>query len=105
MQLIDLRHEGAAEQEHRVREEVQREARTPFNLSSGPLVRLTVLQQSESEHVLLLTMHHIISDGWSMGVLVNELGRLYEAYARGEESPLAELAIQYADYAIWQRER
>jgi amino acid adenylation domain-containing protein/non-ribosomal peptide synthase protein (TIGR01720 family) len=105
LQLIDLRHEGAEEQEHRVREEVQREAHTPFNLSSGPLLRLTVLQQSESEHVLLLTMHHIISDGWSLGVLVNELGQLYGAYARGEESPLAELSIQYADYAIWQRER
>jgi amino acid adenylation domain-containing protein len=105
LQLIDLRQESETEQEHRVREEVQREAQTPFNLQSGPLMRLTVMQQSESEHVLLLTMHHIISDGWSMGVLVNELGRLYGAYARGEESPLAELGIQYADYAIWQRER
>ena len=58
----------------------------------------------EEEHVCLLTMHHIVSDAWSMGVLVREVGVLYEAFARGEESPLEEMAIQYADYAIWQRE-
>nr|QEO74613.1 condensation domain-containing protein [uncultured bacterium] len=66
-------------------------------------MRLTVLQLSECEHVLLFTMHHIISDAWSMGVLVKEISSLYEAYRRGEASPLAELEIQYADYAVWQR--
>jgi len=105
LRTIDLREEGEDEQERRVREEVSREAQTPFNLRRGPLMRLTVLQQSESEHVLLLTMHHIISDGWSMGVMINELSQLYGAYVRGEESPLPELGIQYADYAMWQRER
>src|SRR5262249_54303178 len=55
------------------------------------------------DHVALLTMHHILSDGWSMGVLINEVSRLYEAYAKQEPSPLEELAIQYADYARWQR--
>src|SRR4029079_18080610 len=55
-------------------------------------------------HVLLLTMHHIVSDGWSMGILTREVVALYEAYLEGEESPLAELEIQYADYAVWQRE-
>ena len=105
LRAIDLREEGEAEQERRVREEVAREAQTPFNLRRGPLMRLTVLQQSESEHVLLLAMHHIISDGWSMRVMINELSQLYAAYVRGEQSPLPELGIQYADYAMWQRER
>ena len=54
--------------------------------------------------MVLVTMHHIISDGWSMGVLIGEVAALYEAYVAGEESPLAELAVQYADYAVWQRE-
>src|SRR4030095_7605814 len=57
----------------------------------------------EEEHVLLYTMHHIVSDGWSMGILVRELGALYRAYLAGEDSPLPELEIQYADYAVWQR--
>ena len=58
----------------------------------------------EAEHVVLLTMHHIITDGWSMGVLVKEVAALYEVYRRGEQSPLPELEIQYADFAVWQRE-
>src|SRR5439155_13625898 len=68
------------------------------------LLRTMVLRLSEEEHVVLLTMHHIISDGWSMNLLINEVATLYEAYRRGGESPLAELAVQYADYAAWQRE-
>jgi hypothetical protein len=62
------------------------------------------LRLSEEEHVLLVTMHHIVSDGWSMGVLVREVGLLYPALCARAESPLEELAIQYADYAVWQRE-
>ena len=58
---------------------------------------------SDDEHALLITMHHIVSDGWSMGVLINELSALYRAFLRGEADPLPELAIQYADYAVWQR--
>jgi amino acid adenylation domain-containing protein len=81
-------------------EELQR----PFDLAAGPLLRASVLRLSEQEHVLLCTMHHIVSDGWSMEVLTRELTTLYEAYAKGEESPLTELSIQYADYAHWQRE-
>jgi amino acid adenylation domain-containing protein len=68
------------------------------------LLRAELLRLAEDEHVLLLTMHHIVSDGWSAGVLVREVAALYEAYAEGGESPLAELPIQYADYAQWQRE-
>ncbi|HEV2761388.1 MAG TPA: amino acid adenylation domain-containing protein, partial [Pyrinomonadaceae bacterium] len=80
------------------------EASRPFDLSAGPLLRVRLLRVSEEEHMLLLTMHHIVSDGWSMSVLVNEVTTLYAAYARGEESPLEELPIQYADYSVWQRE-
>jgi amino acid adenylation domain-containing protein len=78
------------------------EARRPFDLSQGPLLRVTLIQLSDEEHVVLLTMHHIISDGWSMRVLMKELVTLYEAFSAGRVSPLPELPVQYADYAIWQ---
>ena len=91
------------EREQRVREEARREAGRGFNLGEGPLVRVKLLRLGEEEHVLLVTLHHIVSDGWSLGVLVEEFGALYEAYAEGKESPLEELKIQYADYAEWQR--
>jgi amino acid adenylation domain-containing protein len=78
-------------------------AQRPFNLTQ-PLLRLTLLHLSETDHVLLLTMHHIISDRWSLGVLVRELKILYEAFSKGENSPLPDLPIQYADWAIWQRQ-
>jgi hypothetical protein len=80
------------------------EGRRPFDLSRGPLLRILVLRLSANEHVVLLTMHHIVSDGWSMNLLVQEMATLYQAYSRGDESPLPELAVQYADYAAWQRE-
>src|SRR5207244_10713316 len=76
----------------------------PVEVGVGPLVRGKRMRLGEEEHVLLLTVHHIVSDGWSVGVLVRELGVLYEAYVAGKESPLPELPIQYADYAEWQRE-
>jgi amino acid adenylation domain-containing protein/FkbM family methyltransferase len=79
-------------------------ARTPFDLARGPLVRASLLRLGEEEHVLLLTMHHIISDGWSSTVLVRELATLYEGFSKGEPAALPELPIQYADYAVWQRE-
>jgi amino acid adenylation domain-containing protein len=82
----------------------QREALQPFNLATGPLLRATLLRLSAEEHVLLFTMHHIVSDAWSMGLLVREVAALYRAYQEGQESPLEELAVQYADYAVWQRE-
>ena len=82
------------------------EAVQPFDLVAGPLVRVRLLRisEDEQEHVLLVTMHHIVSDGWSMGIMVRELTRLYAAYAEGLDSPLEELTVQYADYAVWQRE-
>jgi amino acid adenylation domain-containing protein len=81
------------------------EARRPFDLARGPLLRASLLRLDDTEHVLLLTLHHIVSDGWSMGVLFQELAALYDAYVRGGASPLPELPIQYADFAHWQRQR
>jgi len=80
------------------------EAQQPFDLAHDPLLRVTVLQLSGSEYVVLLTMHHIVSDGWSMQILVREIGLLYAAFSTGRISPLPELPIHYADYAVWQRE-
>jgi amino acid adenylation domain-containing protein len=92
------------DQERWVSEVAQEEARRGFDLGQGPLLRVRLLRLAAEEHVALLTMHHIVSDGWSMGVFVRELAALYEAYVGGKESPLPELPIQYADYAVWQRE-
>jgi amino acid adenylation domain-containing protein len=79
------------------------EARAPFDLAHGPLIRGRLVRLADDEHVLLVTMHHIVSDGWSMGVLVNEFSTLYAAFAQGLPDPLPPLPIQYADYAVWQR--
>ncbi|WP_263369219.1 non-ribosomal peptide synthetase, partial [Edaphobacter dinghuensis] len=76
---------------------------TPFDLSVGPLLRACLVRLGDEEHVLILVQHHIVSDGWSMGLLVNELSILYSAYLRGEPNPLPPLEIQYPDYAAWQR--
>ncbi|MBV9108797.1 MAG: amino acid adenylation domain-containing protein, partial [Gemmatimonadetes bacterium] len=81
------------------------EARRSFDLSAGPLFRAVLLRLGEQDHVLLLSMHHIVSDGWSIEVLFRELPVLYAAYREGRESPLSELPVQYADYAVWQREQ
>ena len=80
------------------------QANASFNLQTGPLIRGLLVRESEDEHTLLITMHHIVSDGWSLGVFRNELSKLYSAFRRGEEDPLPELAVQYADYAIWERQ-
>ncbi|MCP4590132.1 MAG: non-ribosomal peptide synthetase, partial [bacterium] len=80
------------------------ETRRPFDLAVGPLLRARLLRSSADEHVLLVTMHHIVSDEWSLGVFVRELGALYAAFSSGKPSPLPELAVQYADFGHWQRE-
>ena len=82
-----------------------REAGRPFDLVAGPLMRAALLALAPGEHVFLVTLHHIVSDGWSMGVLIRELGVLYGAFAQGRPSPLPELPVQYADFALWQRQR
>src|SRR5207249_1069100 len=92
------------EREDRARRLAVEESRRPFDLSRGPLVRAQVLRLGDREHVILLTLHHIITDGWSMGVAARELAALYETYTTGSPSLLPELPIQYADYAVWQRQ-
>jgi amino acid adenylation domain-containing protein len=94
---------NAESAEERVRNLVYEEANAPFDLSAGPLLRARLLQMSESEHVLVLSMHHIVSDGWSNALLIREACVLYESFLKGSESPLPGLPIQYADFAIWQR--
>jgi amino acid adenylation domain-containing protein len=92
-----------AEREAAVARRVDEEAARPFDLARGPLLRASLLRLDAQEHVLLFTMHHIVSDGWSMGVLTREVSALYAAYTEGRESPLPELPVQYADFAAWQR--
>ena len=77
----------------------------PFDLEGGPLVRLAVIRHSDREHTVLCKLHHIISDGWSRGILIREVASLYEAFGRGEPSPLPDLKVQYADFAAWQRQQ
>ncbi|WP_333783192.1 condensation domain-containing protein, partial [Xenorhabdus szentirmaii] len=87
----------------RVAELTEYEGSTPFDLTQGPLIRGQLLQLADEEHVLLFTQHHIISDGWSIGILVRELAALYQAALSGQTASLPPLPVQYADYAVWQR--
>ncbi|HTU47830.1 MAG TPA: condensation domain-containing protein, partial [Bryobacteraceae bacterium] len=89
----------------RLREAMASEGATPFDLTRGPLLRVRLIKLREREYIFLETMHHVVSDGWSWGVFHRELMALYEAYRKGEESPLEELPLQYADYTLWQRDR
>ena len=104
LQAVDLRHLPRAEQEAEAQRLATEEAQRPFDLTRGPLLRITVLQLGAEEHMLLLTMHHITSDEWSMGVLYQEFAVLYEAFLHDQPSPLPQLPIQYADFAVWQRQ-
>ncbi|HYP52501.1 MAG TPA: amino acid adenylation domain-containing protein, partial [Pyrinomonadaceae bacterium] len=103
--LTDLRHLSECDREVETLRLMTEEAQRPFDLAKGPLVRAGLARVADDGHVLLITMHHVASDGWSMDVLVREVGALYEAFSEGRPSPLAELPIQYADFAAWQRER
>jgi amino acid adenylation domain-containing protein len=102
--IIDLQQQPPAERETQARQLITQEAQRPFNLSTDPLLRVTLLRLDEAEHILLLNMHHIVSDGWSIGVLVQEIAALYTAFTSNQPSPLPQLAIQYADFAQWQRQ-
>ena len=103
--VVDLQGLQADEQEGVLRQRVQEEASNPFDLSVGPLIRATILEVGPEQHVFLLTLHHIITDGWSMEVFCRELSILYEDFCGGLPSSLSPLPIQYADYAVWQRQR
>ncbi|MFB6392422.1 amino acid adenylation domain-containing protein [Polymorphospora lycopeni] len=91
------------ERRRRADEAVEADARAPFDLATGPLLRSSLLRLADDEHRWLLNVHHTVADGWSIGILIGEVTTLYGAYARGAASPLAELPIQYPDYALWQR--
>ena len=97
----DLRQHADSEVD--LRQLYEEEAHASFDLEAGPLIRGRLVRQQEDQYALLITMHHIVSDGWSVAVLLNELSALYRAFARGEADPLPELAVQYPDYAVWQR--
>ncbi|NEU76692.1 non-ribosomal peptide synthetase [Hassallia byssoidea VB512170] len=101
--ILDLQQLPSDEREIEAKCIINAEIERPFDLSTGPLLRVTLLQLWETEHILLLNMHHIICDDWSIGVLIRELGTLYAAFAQNQAS-LLELPLQYADFAHWQRE-
>jgi amino acid adenylation domain-containing protein len=100
--VVDL--STSDEREQHLKQLAEAEAQTPFDLAVGPLLRVRLLRLDTEDHALLLTVHHIVGDGWSVGVLMREFKVLYEAYSTGQESALPELGIQYIDFAHWQRE-
>jgi NRPS condensation-like uncharacterized protein len=102
--VIDLSLLKDEEQEQALTTVTEREAKRPFALAKGPVLRTTLLKLGHEHHILQMVMHHVISDGWSMGVLIKEVAALYRAHVRREASPLPELPLQYADYAEWQRD-
>ncbi|HLG64403.1 MAG TPA: amino acid adenylation domain-containing protein [Ktedonosporobacter sp.] len=102
--FIDLQSLPVEQREEKVQQLAKAEAMQPFDLSQGPLIRGKLLCLAPTEHVLILTAHHIVFDGWSKDVFLRELGVLYEAFSQEQGSPLSELPLQYADYTLWQRE-
>ncbi|HEU5378050.1 MAG TPA: condensation domain-containing protein [Ktedonobacteraceae bacterium] len=101
----NLLHLAEAEQKQEIIRAIQKDKQQPYDLEHGPLLRVYLFQKSAEEHILLLSLHHIISDAWSMGILSRELSTLYDAFVNGKPSPLPTLSNQYADFALWQRER
>jgi len=104
LSVIDLSDVPASDREDQARRLADEEARRHFDLARGPLFRRSLIRLAKNDHILLLTLHHIVSDGWSVGVLYRELSVLYGAFSRAQPSPLADLPIQYADFAVWQRQ-
>ncbi|WP_226455022.1 non-ribosomal peptide synthetase [Pseudomonas sp. AF03-9] len=104
LQIIDLSDLPAADREARARQLREDEARTQFDLEQGPLLWVTLVRLDDEDHQLLVTLHHIIADGWSLNILIDEFSRLYAAAAQGQTLELPPLALQYADYGSWQRQ-
>ncbi|MBW4457214.1 MAG: amino acid adenylation domain-containing protein [Nostoc indistinguendum CM1-VF10] len=102
--IVDLSELLQTQLKTKVKQLAIAEAQQPFALDTSPMLRVKLLRLSKHEHVALFTMHHIASDGWSIGVLVRELAPLYQAFCTGQPSPLTELPIQYADFTVWQRQ-
>jgi amino acid adenylation domain-containing protein len=103
LQQVDISTMPEEQRETEVRRLVSEEASRPFDLARGPLLRAVLIRLKLDEHVLLLTMHHIVSDGWSIAILYRELSVLYEAFSKGNQSPFPDLSIQYTDFTVWQR--
>ena len=104
LSTIELTSHPKDEREASAHKLLSEEAARPFDLTQGPLIRTTLLRLDEHDHLFLVVMHHIVSDGWSLVLFFQELSAIYDAFARGEQSPVTALQIQYADYAVWQRE-
>jgi aspartate racemase len=102
--VIDLSHLSEEDREAQCRTVLRNEVRRPFDLSKGPLFRAIIVRLCEDDHVLLVTTHHIVTDGWSVGIFHRELSALYEAFSSSQPLPLGLLPIQYSDYSLWQRE-
>jgi amino acid adenylation domain-containing protein len=103
-ELAVFDYEGQSDRRQNVEEIIREQVRRRFVLEQGRLLRAALLRTAPEEHTFVLVIHHIVSDGWSIGVLAKELGALYDAFLAGRESPLPQLPVQYADYSIWQRE-
>ncbi len=103
LRVKDLRTMDRAARDAAVPPIIRQEIRTPFSLKDGPLLRILMLRLDDAEHIALIAMHHIIADGWSLGVFLREFGVLYEAFSHGRPSPLPELPIQLKDYITWRR--
>lgn len=103
LERIDLQAVPAEQRDAELAHQVARVTARPFDLINGPLLRASLFQLDVEDFVLVVCMHHIVSDGWSMDVMVKEFAQSYQAYSQGAEPALAELPLQYADYAIWQR--
>jgi len=101
--VTDLRRLPPARREVEAERRAAAEARRPFDLVRGPVLRVGLSRLAETEWVFSLTLHHVVGDGWSMGILLREIGALYDAFAAGRPSPLGELEIQYGDFAVWER--
>jgi amino acid adenylation domain-containing protein len=102
--IIDLHNLAETEQQAEIKRLTEIDAQKPFDLTQAPLLRLTLIKLKTEKHFLLVTMHHIISDAWSAGIFIKEISALYQAFSTGKPSPLPELSIQYADFAVWQQE-
>ncbi|HXQ69970.1 MAG TPA: condensation domain-containing protein, partial [Pyrinomonadaceae bacterium] len=103
--LVDVTHLPEDEREQAARKLGNQDAHQPFDLSKAPLWRAQLVRLAEEDHVFLFTIHHIVTDAWSLSVFLKEIVQLYKAFSAGQDSPLPELPIQYADYSIWQSER
>jgi len=102
--FIDLQTYSAAEQNIKLEQLADQALARPFNLETGPLLRVSLIQLSPEDHLLMITLHHIITDGWSLRIFIRELSIIYQAWLQGKPSPLPALSIQYGDYAAWQRQ-